>query len=121
MDNLRVRLKHLVVSLNLFESRASARDGDARALRHEIIATRLFLVLLGIILCVLLSYLSTEQLRQSATVQSPSLETFERLHNQYSSTLTCPCSQVTIRYDHFLTIEPVYHQVTNKCNSFTFL
>ncbi|CAF0949105.1 unnamed protein product [Adineta steineri] len=46
------------------------------------------------------------------TISSPTLSTIEYLQDQYSSSLSCPCSNITIQYANFVTVEPTnYHQV----------
>ncbi|CAF4440264.1 unnamed protein product [Rotaria sp. Silwood2] len=50
------------------------------------------------------------------TVSSPSELIFEQLYTQYSSSLSCPCSQIAIQYSIFLSVKPIaYNQV---CSSY---
>lgn len=111
MRNTLIQVKQYLKKFNLFESRASVKDGDTQALHTEIITTRLFLILLSLIISVLLIYLSSTDVTQNILVRSPSIEVFERLYKQYSATLVCPCSQSTVRYDQFITVKPIYHEV----------
>ncbi|UJR07361.1 hypothetical protein I4U23_011647 [Adineta vaga] len=47
-------------------------------------------------------------------VQKPSLSTYEDLAKRFPSSLQCPCSDVSMEYESFLTIEPRFHQVCSS-------
>jgi hypothetical protein len=49
----------------------------------------------------------------AGTVLSPSIVTFEKLHAIYSNTLSCTCQQIAIPYGSFVTIKPIFHQVSH--------
>ncbi|CAF2768986.1 unnamed protein product [Rotaria sp. Silwood2] len=42
------------------------------------------------------------------------MTTFEQLSIDYPSTLSCPCSQISIPYNRFLAFNPEYHQVCSS-------
>lgn len=50
----------------------------------------------------------------SITIYSPSEQTFSLLYDQYRKTLSCPCSQILIPYDIFLSITVHFHQVCSS-------
>ena len=45
------------------------------------------------------------------TIKSPSIETFEKLQMNYANVLKCPCSQIAVKYQRFIHMQPIYHQV----------
>ena len=72
-----------------------------------IIAMLIFLVMTASIALLLIR--STNE-----NVHLPSIMEFERLFLHYSSTLTCPCSQLTIPYETFATVKIQFHQVCSS-------
>lgn len=44
----------------------------------------------------------------------PSMDTYRLLKVSYSSSLKCPCSQATMRYNKFLNLSAVFHQVCSS-------
>ena len=44
------------------------------------------------------------------SVTKPDLQTYLELSKDYSSTLTCPCEHVAIKYEKFIRMNPRYHQ-----------
>ncbi|CAF4239831.1 unnamed protein product, partial [Rotaria sordida] len=44
-------------------------------------------------------------------IQSPKQNSFEKLSTQYPTTLSCPCTQSSIRYDQFLSFDTIYHPI----------
>ncbi|CAF4132764.1 unnamed protein product, partial [Adineta steineri] len=62
----------------------------------------------------LLSYnntLNISILNQSLSSRFLSTTKIEKLEEKYSSTLTCPCTQISIPYRDSITIEVKYHQI----------
>ncbi|CAF4786565.1 unnamed protein product [Rotaria sp. Silwood1] len=47
-------------------------------------------------------------------VYQPSLNEYERLYTQYSSTLVCPCTHLSVSYSSIMYIKPYYHQVCSS-------
>ncbi|CAF3872057.1 unnamed protein product, partial [Rotaria sp. Silwood1] len=50
----------------------------------------------------------------SQTVASPTQEQYEKLLKQYSQTLQCPCTTISIPYEDFLRVASIYHQVCSS-------
>lgn len=96
-----------LLSFNLF--------GSASIVENQLWATRIYIVLL--IACVITISLKTsfEQQTILISVQYPNEEEFNRLHIQYSTTLTCPCSRTSVEYKNFITFSVQYHQL---CHSY---
>ena len=106
-------MKHFCSDLNIFPSVPPSTD--AYELRTQRISTRLFLLLFTFSLIILISYTSLVRITKTFTVQSPTFEQYSQLYSQYSQTLTCPCTQISINYENFIHIQYTLHQV---CTSF---
>ena len=66
-------------------------------------------------LTVLLVYTSAVDVTKTISVPAPDLQQYQQLYKQYHETLTCPCQQISIRYETFLNISYTLHQV---CSSY---
>jgi hypothetical protein len=107
-----ITLKQHVMTANLFRKESSiSRMANAQEL--GLIATRIYIVLLlgGMLLFALFTGLI--QVAVSNTVSSPSLGTFEYLQGIYPTTLSCPCQQINIPYRTYLSLMPMFHQVSD--------
>ena len=62
---------------------------------------------------ILVVYTAVTVQTQSFTVKNPSQLTFEKLvsNPRYSLTLDCPCQNISIPYNSFISISPYYHQL----------
>jgi hypothetical protein len=63
---------------------------------------------------ILIFYESISIRTRSITVHKPSLNEYERLYAQYSSTLVCPCTDLSVSYSSIMSIQPRYHQVCSS-------
>lgn len=80
--------------------------------RLGIYATRVYVIVLVLIITILTLYMSITPHTSYITVVNPSVTTFEKLQAQYSNTLSCPCSDVQIpNSDMILVSDPRFHQV----------
>lgn len=48
------------------------------------------------------------------TEPDPPLNTYQKLQDEYSKTLKCPCSNIIIPYERFITVSPILHQVCSS-------
>ncbi|CAF1199605.1 unnamed protein product [Adineta steineri] len=122
--SLRVaRIQHSLRKMNFYKkiSKNSASEQlqtpeQILVVQRQQIATRFYIIFFLIALLVIIIFTALHLHIHSITISSPTLSTFESLQDQYSSSLSCPCSQITIRYANFVTVEPRnYHQV---CSSY---
>ncbi|CAF1071614.1 unnamed protein product [Adineta ricciae] len=104
MDKFR-RVMNFIGKVNLFD------DGRDVPLIDQLLATRIFLSLFTTTLTIIILFATFTLRTDSITVHSPSQSDFERLIENYPSTLSCPCSQTWIRYDRFLSFNPHYHPI----------
>ncbi|CAF3537998.1 unnamed protein product [Rotaria sp. Silwood1] len=100
-----------LITLNLFDSQST----DPTKVYHEILSTRLFIVLFGASLIILTTYTSFSPQMTTEKIQSPSISDYERLQKQYSDTLQCLCSKISIPYYRFTNVDLSFHQV---CSSY---
>lgn len=105
---IRVKIREL----NLFKSAAMCQD--LFQLRSYVIATRIYLILLGFFIGILFVYTMLSVRIQTNTILKPNRATFENLYVSYASTLQCPCSQIIIPYSSFILLSPEYHPVCSS-------
>ena len=106
------KLKHYFITLNLFPSiPPSTNEFD---LRNERISTRLFIVLLILLLSILLGYTSLTHVIKTKDVSVPTLSQYVYLYSKYPQTLTCPCTKISIEYGRFLRVKYTLHQVCSS-------
>lgn len=83
-------------------------------IRHESYSTRLYILLLIIAFVISTIYLAIIQTTQSVTIDNPSVEIFEELYRDYSSTLSCPCEHLSTKYSNLMVIQTEYHQICSS-------
>jgi hypothetical protein len=96
--------------MNFFKNKLKLSQIE-NAQHMAIISTRIYVVLLALSVGILTLFNSLNLTAISATVQSPSLGTYDTLHTQYTSTLSCSCKQISIPYGTFISMIVSYHQV----------
>ncbi|UJR17488.1 hypothetical protein I4U23_004383 [Adineta vaga] len=111
MDCFR-RFKHHLLTLNLFEN-ANTHINELQA-SIERLTTRIYLAVVLILLTIFTIYLSFTIETKTYTIEKPSQAKYELLQENYSSSLECPCSTVTIPHREFLSISPIYHEVCSS-------
>ncbi|CAF1543036.1 unnamed protein product, partial [Didymodactylos carnosus] len=107
-----VKLKQKVKNLNLFEE--PLKNDEERIVSEGKTSTRVFVVLLSLSVFVLILYYSIAQITILDTKELPSLAEFEMLQLQFQNTLNCPCSQISILYRSFISMNPRLHQVCSS-------
>ncbi|CAF1441651.1 unnamed protein product [Adineta ricciae] len=100
---------------NLFNSSSS----DERSKRNQILSTRIYCVLLPILLTIFGVYLLLEKQTKLITIKNPTQNQFEQLENISVNNLFCPCSDISIKYDTFLSLQPRYHPICSSVFSST--
>ncbi|CAF1180168.1 unnamed protein product [Adineta steineri] len=107
-------LKTKLLKLNLFESELSWDDEQRQ--RREIIITRVYLLFLMIAVAILVMYTFIDTQTKTVKILNPSQDKFDqlRLNPQYSTTLDCPCKNISVPYSSFISIKPYYHQLCSS-------
>ncbi|CAF0795308.1 unnamed protein product [Adineta steineri] len=98
-------LKSRLFRLNLFNTASE----DETIIQNERRSTRLYLVLLVTSMIVFLVYYSAALYTEDIFIPSPSLIEYDRIQNETS--LQCPCTNITVKYEVFAEIVPTYHQL----------
>ncbi|CAF4170082.1 unnamed protein product, partial [Adineta steineri] len=102
-----------IYSCNLFCTQIS--DTDEKMKRQEIIATRIYLILL--LLCIIAALLYAGPFSEETTttvIELPTANDFNDLYSKNISTLTCPCSTAAVPHSKFLSIIPEYHSICSS-------
>ena len=98
--------------MNLFHSFPPATN--LYDLRTQHISTRTFIFLLIYTLTNILLYTSTVSVIETVTVPAPTLHQYYHLYEQYSQTLTCPCTKISINYETFIHVNYSIHHICNS-------
>jgi hypothetical protein len=77
-------------------------------------ATRLYMVLFVVGLVILGIYNAARPTTKTADFDVSSLSSYERLFQKYGNELKCTCSSIASKYDRFVKIEAVFHEVRKK-------
>ncbi|UJR29650.1 hypothetical protein I4U23_017198 [Adineta vaga] len=96
-------LRQQILVYNMFPLSNDIKDG--------IYATRFYILCLILGLVILIFYSSISTQIRSITIQKPSFEIYKQLFEQYPSTLTCPCSHLSIKYSSIINITTTFHQI----------
>ncbi len=90
-------------------------------IQRQQIATRFYVILFLFAIIIILLFTGLSSQIHSVTISSPTESIFHLLQTQYSSTISCPCSQIANRYSEFLFVQPsAYHQVVSLSQIFLF-
>ena len=112
----RLNYVHRIRQFNFYHKTLNNQPIDIHLIRRQQIATRFYMIIFFIAMIIVLTFTSVSTQIYSITVSSPSESTFEFLKYQYPSTISCPCSQISIPYSTFLSVNvSTYHQV---CSSY---
>ncbi|CAF0826349.1 unnamed protein product [Adineta steineri] len=101
------RIRQLINTFNMFQT-------SFTTVNLGIQTTRLYIFLTFMGACILFSYSILNVTTISVTIQQPSLDTFEKLYSQYSSTLVCPCTGLSVTYGEIMTVKPDFHQLCSS-------
>ena len=101
-----------IKQLNLFPSKPPSNDPIL--LKNQRLSTRIFIVLIGISLTILIVYTSTVEVTKLIQVSSPSYHNYQDIYRQHSDTVLCTCTEIAIDYQSFLNITYEFHQICNS-------
>jgi hypothetical protein len=106
---------HLINSVNELSLYSNDPVWSSRLTYSEqIISTRLFLLLISISILIVIIYSSLLVVTYDITLTKFSIEDFERLEKLYPYTINVPCREVSIPYNKFLNLSPIFHQVCSS-------
>ena len=114
--NLRQTIAHYLrqahdylFALNVFKQSILLSD-----VKQKIWITRLYLLLLLFGTTILIIYSSAVSHLRITTIANPSRNQFEEIYQQYSLTLSCPCTQLSTPYSKIMSIQPRFHQICSS-------
>ncbi|CAF2583100.1 unnamed protein product [Rotaria sp. Silwood2] len=86
----------------------------AYELKTQLISTRIYIVLLPVILGVLVIYKAEVFVITTVIIESPLYSTYLNLYKSYSESLSCPCTTIAIQQDQFINVDVRLHQVCSS-------
>ncbi|CAF4268451.1 unnamed protein product, partial [Adineta steineri] len=105
-----VLIRKIIIELNIFEH----YPNTDRQIRFQRYGTRLYIFLLFNSLAVLITLTFLKSSIQSKTILHPTQSQFIQLQQDYPQTLSCPCTEISMNYSTFITIQPHYHQLCSS-------
>jgi hypothetical protein len=111
-------IKQKFLTMNLFKKETSISQME-NVNAFAVIASRFYLIFLICSVLVLILFDGLRQTNIFVTKKSPSLATFEELYNAYPTTISCPCQQIAVPYDTFLSVSVSFHQVSHLRKSYS--
>jgi hypothetical protein len=106
------RLWQRASQLNFFQTVASITDDRVR--RDQILSTRVYLILVGLLLQGIILFITLSETKRTITIPNPSLTTYEKFQKLENS-LVCPCSSISIPYANIASLSPpILHQVCSS-------
>ena len=112
ISNLCHKIELFYVNLNVFPSVLPTTD--EYQLRNQRISTRLFIFLLILLLSILLLYTSLIDITQTVNVKAPPINEYLQLYDLHGQALICDCTQISINYEKFISIQYTFHQVCSS-------
>jgi hypothetical protein len=106
------KIKKHVAEWNSFED-VTCRS-DSFHLRTAIISTRVYIALLTASVTIIVAFLSLGDESKVNTIRNPSEETYQDLLRENATSLSCPCSRVTVPYLNFTWTTVDYHPVCSS-------
>jgi hypothetical protein len=105
--------KNYFLKLNIFEKSSGSNeeiDEDPYEQRTQVVATRVYFILLVLILFIFLLVTCLNSETITNTVQNP---TFDQIKSLPANRI-CPCSRISFSYDKFVSSNASFHQVCSS-------
>ena len=109
-NSLWARLQNGLVTFNLFDSEST----DRRTIQRERYITRIYLLLLMISIFVIVLYTVASTETATNVISTPFQTQYATLMALYSDTMQCPCTNISVAYKHFITVNNTFHQVCSS-------
>ncbi|CAF1412777.1 unnamed protein product [Adineta steineri] len=100
-------IKIKIINLNLYDTNSR----DSTRIYHEILSTRLYLFSLFISINIYILYADFSNQTVTEKILNPFQYDYENLVKRYSSTVICPCTEISIPYEDIINITVDYHQI----------
>ena len=109
-SNIWAKLGHNLVTFNVFDSGST----QIEIVRRQRFSTRFYVLFLSVSILIIIIYTSLSIEMVSETVFTPSPAQYEKLSNSHFVTFQCPCTQISIRHEEFMTINTSFHQICSS-------
>lgn len=109
---MRRRVQTNMLQFNLFKP--STTNIDPFELATSVMTTRIYLLLLCLSVTILVIFTTLQTQVHTVTIDKPSQTIYEDLYKKYPDTLQCPCTQIAVLHNSFLSFSPVYHPVCSS-------
>ena len=106
-------IRNNLIELNIFSVRhIGNHQNQFVAKQIGIWSTRLFfsLFLLGLVILIFYSIFQLETV--NLIFENPSLQSYQQLQMKYKEQLKCSCSNIALKYEHFVGMKADFHQVS---------
>ena len=100
-------IKQGLINLNLFDDDTN----DHYEKRNQILSTRSYIIVFVMILFIFILYTSLSSQTTTIRISKPTLNQYVNLYEKHSNKLQCPCKNISISYEIFLSIEPTFHPI----------
>ncbi|CAF1176295.1 unnamed protein product [Adineta steineri] len=103
------------ISLNIFPRREFGNNIDQVTVRRlGQWSTRLYIALMIIGLAILTLYSVVQPHSLTKSFNQPSFNLYNQLFQKYGDQLKCSCSSIASTYNHFVKIEPAFHEICSS-------
>lgn len=96
--------------MNLYDDGST----EPQIMYHQRISTRLYIAIVFTSLITIICWTAMVKTETFVKVENPSIEQYQRLEKQYSTTLECPCNQISTDFTDFLNINATFHQICSS-------
>ncbi|CAF1040155.1 unnamed protein product [Adineta ricciae] len=104
-----------LVNLNVFLIRDFDNNIDQTIAQYlGRLATRLYIILLIISFVILILYTIIQPRTLTEVFDHPSFYQYKHMKSIYGDNLKCSCSVIASSYNHFIHIEPIFHQICSS-------
>ncbi|CAF1537727.1 unnamed protein product, partial [Adineta ricciae] len=98
-----------LIAYNIFDTHSN----DQSVVSMQRWSTRLYIVILGLAMTILIVYTTTNTTLMQTDVSNPSVTAYLNLYDQHHN-IKCPCTQISTLYKNFLQLTPTYNQICSS-------
>lgn len=106
--NITRQLKQYLLKLDIFSNDTQNDEFENRIGR---IATRIFFLLFIFLFLIYILFNTLSIKTVSETIYHPTQDQYEHLQARYPETLVCPCRNIAIHHESFISLIPTFHPI----------
>ena len=100
-----------IKNLNIFDSQSA----NEHIQKNERLSTKVYIFLLVFFLIIFSLFILLTKENKIMTMDFPTQTQYEELNNHSSvENLQCPCNQISIQYNKFISLHPTFHQICSS-------